>query len=180
MQRTVFRDKDRCVGCYACIVACKLEHGLPPHPTAPPAAEPQGISLTDVYRYGPYREGDRVIQYFVPLSCMHCSDAPCIKACPARALHKDPETGATLVAKDRCIGCRMCLMVCPYSAPRYNEQGECELCDMCLQRFREGKRKTACEAVCIARAIYSGPADEVASHRASQVAAKLAEGAVSV
>ncbi len=180
MQRAIFRDKDRCVGCYACVVACKLEHNFPPHPIAPPAAEPHGVSLTDVYRYGPFLEGDKVIQYFVPMSCMHCADAPCIRACPAKAIYKEAGTGTTMVNKDRCIGCRMCLLVCPYGAPRYNESGECELCDLCTRRFHEGKKKTACEAACVATAIFSGSAEEVAGHKARKAARKVAEGSNSI
>jgi Fe-S-cluster-containing dehydrogenase component len=176
MQRAIFRDKDKCVGCYACIVACKLEHNLPPHPAYPPVAEPKGVCLTTVQRYGPFIEGDKVIQYFVPMSCMHCTDAPCIQACPRSALYKDAETGTTMVDKEKCIGCRFCLWVCPYGAPRYNEDGKCELCDLCIKRFREGKKKTACEAVCVASAIFSGTIDEVAEYKAKKAMNKLAEG----
>ncbi|MBI4331806.1 MAG: 4Fe-4S binding protein [Chloroflexi bacterium] len=177
MQRAIFRDKDKCVGCYACVVACKMEHGLAPTPVSPPEAEPKGVSLTSVYRYGPFMEGDRVIQYYVPMSCMHCVDAPCIQSCPKSALRKDAETGITVVDKEKCIGCRFCLWVCPYGAPRYNEQGKCELCDLCERRFHEGKKKTACEAVCVASAIFSGTIEEVADFKAKKAAKKLVEGA---
>ncbi|MDZ4246199.1 MAG: 4Fe-4S binding protein, partial [Dehalococcoidia bacterium] len=113
MQRAIFRDKDKCIGCYACVVACQMEHAFPPHPSFPPVAEPEGVSLTSVYRYGPFMEGNKVTQYFIPMSCMHCSDAPCIQACPKSALYKDPLTGTTMVDKEKCIGCRFCLWVCP-------------------------------------------------------------------
>lgn len=176
MQRAIFRDKDKCVGCYACIIACKLEHSLPPNPSFPPEAEPQGVSLTSVYHYGPLIEDDRVIQYFIPMSCMHCVDAPCIQSCPKSALYKDAATGITVVDKEKCIGCRFCLWVCPYGAPRYNQQGKCELCDLCSKRFQRGKKKTACEAVCVASAIHSGAIEEVADYKAEKAARKLAEG----
>ncbi len=179
MQRAIFRNKDKCVGCYACVVACKLEHDLPPHPVCPPVAEPQGASLTSVYRYGPLVESDRVIQYFVPMSCMHCTDAPCIQSCPKSAIYKDAATGTTMVDQDKCIGCRFCLWVCPYGAPRYTEEGKAELCDLCARRFKEGKKKTACEAVCVASAIFSGTVEEVADHMAKKAVRKIAEGAPS-
>lgn len=108
------------------------------------------------------------------MSCMHCVDAPCIQACPKSALYKDA-TGTTMVDKDRCIGCRFCLWVCPYGAPRYNEAGKTELCDLCSQRYRDGKKKTACEAVCVAGAIHSGAIEEVADYKARRAAVRLAQ-----
>ena len=175
MNRAIFRDKDKCVVCCACIIACKLRHGFPPHPTSPAAAEPEGINLINIYRYGPEIRDDRVIQCFVPLSCMHCADAPCIKACPRAAIYRDVENGVVAVDQDRCIGCKFCLWVCPYGAPRFNEQGKLELCDMCFERLNEGK-KAACEAVCLANAIHTGTAEEIADLKARKVLERIERG----
>ena len=105
MQRAIYIDKDKCIGCYACIVACKLEHNLAPYPVKPPIGELEGPELIRVYQVGPEVRGDEICQYFLPISCMHCFDAPCIKACPRSAIYKDIETGITLVDEDKCIGC---------------------------------------------------------------------------
>ena len=175
MNRAIFRDKDKCVACDACIVACKLRHNFPPHPVLPPVAEPQGINLINVYQYGPEIRDDRVFQYFLPLSCMHCSDAPCIRACPRAAIYRDWENGVVAIDEDRCIGCKFCLWVCPYGAPRFNEQGKLELCDMCIERLNEGK-KAACEAVCPANAIHIGTAEEIADLKARQTIESIERG----
>lgn len=171
MQRTIFIDKDKCIGCYACIVACKLEHNLAPYPTKPPLGAPKGPELIRVYQVGPkIRDGD-VYQYFLPIPCMHCSDAPCIKACPRSALYKDTDTGITLVDQDKCIGCKFCLWVCPYGAPQFYD-GKVNICDLCVHRLEEEKQ-TACEATCQARAIYVGTTDEISA----MVGRKVAERA---
>jgi len=161
MQRTIFIDKDKCIGCYACTVACKLKHNLPPHPTKPPLGNPKGPELIRVYQVGPQIRDGEVHQYFLPISCMHCLDSPCIKACPRSALYKDRETGITLIDENKCIGCKFCLWVCPYGAPQFYE-GELMLCDLCLHRLEEG-RQTACEAACPARAIHVGTTDEISA-----------------
>ena len=165
MQRTIFIDKDKCIGCYSCIVACKLEHNLPPFPTELPVGDPREPGLIRVYQIGPELHDDEVYQYFQPISCMHCLDAPCIKACPRSAIYKDTNTGITLVNKDKCIGCKFCLWVCPYGAPQFHD-GKLNLCDLCIHRIGEKRqegRRTACEAACQARAIHVGTSDEISA-----------------
>ena len=162
MQQAIFIDKDKCIGCYSCVVACKLEHNLPPHPAQPPLANPKGPELIRVVRVGPQIHDDEVHQYFQPVLCLHCIDAPCIGACPHSAIYRDIETGITLVREDECAGCESCLEVCPYEAPQFYD-GKLHLCDLCIHRLEERRlegRRTACEAACPARAIHVGTADE--------------------
>jgi len=174
LHRAIFIDKDRCVGCYSCVVACKLEHNLPPHPVEPVLGNPEGPELIRVYQVGPRKIPDgRIYQYFQPIPCMHCLDAPCIRACPRSALHKDPETGITLIDDDKCIGCKFCLWVCPYGAPQFQD-GKLKLCNLCIHRLREGKQ-TACEAACQARAIHSGTTDEIGALMGQKAAERAGE-----
>ena len=163
MQRAIFIDTDRCIGCYSCIVACKLEHNLPPYPAHPPVGDPTGPALIRVDQFGPKIRDDEVHQYFQPILCRHCVDAPCIPACPESAIYKDLETGITLVNKDECKGCRSCLQACPYGAPQFYDD-KLNLCDLCIHRLAEERRvgrRTACEAACPARVIRVGTADEM-------------------
>ena len=145
-------DRDKCIGCYACVIACKLEHKAPPYPTCPPEAEPKGINLIDIRQYGPVISDDRVVQFFQPTACRHCTDAPCMAACPSTAIYRDVSTGAALVSQERCIGCKACLPACPFGVPQFNENEEMVKCDLCVHRLRKGKQ-TACAAACVARAI---------------------------
>lgn len=166
MQRAIFIDSDKCVGCYSCIVACKLEHNLPPYPADPPLGNPKGPGLIRVSLVGPEIRGEEVNQCFQPILCQHCVDAPCIVACPHSAIYKDIETGITLVHEDQCMGCRSCLEACPYGAPQFYDD-KLNLCDLCIHRLAEGKC-TACEAACPARALYVGTADEISAMAAKK------------
>jgi Fe-S-cluster-containing dehydrogenase component len=162
MQQAILIDKDKCVGCYSCVVACKLEHHLPPHPARPPLGDPKGSELIRVYRVGPQIHDDEVHQYFQPIVCLHCLDAPCIGACPYSAISRDIETGIVLVDKDECTGCESCLEACPYEAPQFYD-GKLYLCDLCIHRLEERRREgryTACVAACPARAIHLGTPDD--------------------
>lgn len=97
-------DTRRCVGCRACMVACKAENKTPP-----------GVFYTVVY--------DHVIEpriddkpLFLTKPCFHCEHPPCTGVCPVSATFKREEDGIVVVDYDRCIGCRYCMTACPYSA----------------------------------------------------------------
>lgn len=94
-------DLARCIGCNACTVACQIENGSPP-----------GVYFTRVYteETGTFPDVETT---FVPALCNHCEDAPCIPVCPTGATYKRDD-GIVLVDQDKCIGCRYCMMACPY------------------------------------------------------------------
>ncbi|MBI2373036.1 MAG: 4Fe-4S dicluster domain-containing protein [Deltaproteobacteria bacterium] len=109
-------DLDRCSACGACAVACRQENNVPsfgPDPTFRGAA-PEWMSLI-------WRDPDheRSNPELIPMPCMHCVDPPCVKVCPVGATYKDPE-GITMQIWDRCIGCRYCMVACPYSRRSFN------------------------------------------------------------
>jgi len=104
-------DTRRCVGCKACMVACKSENKTPP-----------GVSYTVVVENGfGERPGDRPL--FMTKPCFHCENPPCVSACPVGATFKRKQDGIVVVDYDRCIGCRYCMVACPYQA-RYFDFGE--------------------------------------------------------
>jgi Fe-S-cluster-containing dehydrogenase component len=103
-------DLQRCVGCGACAFACKAENNTRTR------ADGQSFNWADFVMK---TEGifPNVTHWVMPVLCNHCSDAPCVKACPVRgqkAMYKTPE-GITMYDSDRCIGCRQCQEACPYS-----------------------------------------------------------------
>ncbi len=175
--KSVFRDMDLCVNCKGCIIACKVKQMSPPYVVSPAIAEPKGLNLIWVYRCGPEIRGDTVHQSFVSIACMHCTDAPCIKVCPTSAIYKDTQTGITLVDRELCIGCKGCLWVCPYGAPGFDEDGKLVLCNLCIDRLREGK-KTACEAACQASAIFVGTPEEIAELQARKAVDRIDRASV--
>lgn len=104
-------DMKRCIGCDACTVACAVENFTPP-----------GIWYAPVYRkeVGKFPKAKKV---FIPVLCMHCADAPCIKACPTNALYKRDD-GIVLVDEKSCCGSRACIAACPYGALHFLEEEE--------------------------------------------------------
>ncbi|ABL87444.1 4Fe-4S ferredoxin, iron-sulfur binding domain protein [Pyrobaculum islandicum DSM 4184] len=106
-------DINKCVGCMACVAACSVENGV------------LFIAAKDTSKYLPIHSKTRTVvvwkeeekekpaRRFVPYLCNHCEKAPCLEVCPTQATYKTKE-GIVLIDKDKCIGCRYCIMACPY------------------------------------------------------------------
>ncbi len=140
-------DYSKCVGCHACIVACYIENK-----TNPPIA---------------WRQVNTANQKKIPLAgflnlsiaCNHCIEAPCLKACPAKAYQRDEQTGAVIHQPEKCIGCKYCTWACPFDAPKYNSQkGIVEKCHLCNHLITEGL-KPACANQCPTSALIFGSID---------------------
>jgi molybdopterin-containing oxidoreductase family iron-sulfur binding subunit len=106
-------DLDRCSACGSCAVACRQENNVPSYGPDPrlDGARPEWLSLL-------WRETDGVPE-LLPMPCQQCEDAPCVKVCPVGATYKGLD-GITMQVWDRCIGCRYCMVACPYSRRSFN------------------------------------------------------------
>ena len=102
-------DLNACVGCSACDISCKSENNVP-HSFAwsNHIVETRGTFPDVKYRY-------------IPTLCNHCSNAPCVTACPTTAMHKT-EDGLTMLDADKCIGCSACQIACPYEVIYRNKE----------------------------------------------------------
>ena len=130
------------MGCHACEVACKQEHGLG-----------VGPRLVKVLEKSPD---------YIPIYCHHCAKAPCQKACPVEAISRN-EQGIVLIDDDICIGCRECLEACPFGAMQFEDQREVAVkCDLCLHRLAENKQP-ACLSVCPTGCISLGGKKSIAA-----------------
>ncbi|MFQ6016212.1 MAG: 4Fe-4S dicluster domain-containing protein [Anaerolineae bacterium] len=110
-------DLDRCVACQACSAACRAENNV--SFVGPEQAEMgRAIFWNEVI---PQVEGEypHVKARFVPRPCFHCDNPPCVKVCPVGATYKDEE-GIVRQNYARCIGCRYCMVACPYGARYFN------------------------------------------------------------
>ena len=122
----MFYKKD-CMGCHACEIACKQEHGLG-----------VGPRLVRVMEDPP--------DYY-PIYCHHCAKAPCKEACPVEAISRN-ERGIVIVESDICIGCGACMEACPFGAMQYDDLRETAVkCDLCYARLEAGDAP-ACSKVC--------------------------------
>lgn len=140
-------DQRTCIGCHACTVACKQEHGVE-----------LGVFRTWVkyVETGTFPDARR---NFAVLRCNHCEDAPCVAICPSKALFKR-EDGVVDFDKDACIGCKACMNACPYDALYIDPQSETAAkCNFCAHRLDQGL-KPSCEIVCPTKAITSGDLDD--------------------
>jgi len=111
-------DLDRCTGCQACVVACKVENNVPLTDAAE-SRQGRSISWMRLARMELHEHGDHPTTRLVPLPCMHCENPPCVKVCPATATTIDEE-GLVAQVFPRCIGCRYCTTACPYTVRQFN------------------------------------------------------------
>jgi molybdopterin-containing oxidoreductase family iron-sulfur binding subunit len=109
-------DLDRCTGCGACVVACQQENNVPQLRSV---YENRGAQIEWMSQLWREPEDPAGLPEVLPFPCQHCLDAPCVKACPVGATFKDDE-GVTVQVWERCIGCRYCMVACPYSRRSFN------------------------------------------------------------
>lgn len=135
-------DTVRCVGCNACVIACKTENALPD---------------------GGFRDwiATEVRGTFPTLSmeirserCNQCSAPSCVDACPTGASHL-AEGGIVGVDRDKCTGCKACIAACPYGARYVHPRGFVDKCTFCLHRLQRGL-VPACVATCPTRSLTFG------------------------
>ena len=112
-------DLDTCVGCHACVTACKSwntsGHPGPLADTDPYGDEPNGAWLNRVHSFE-VDDGACGRTVHFPSSCLHCAEPACVTVCPTGASYKRAEDGIVLVNADLCIGCGLCAWACPYGA----------------------------------------------------------------
>ncbi|NMA69008.1 MAG: 4Fe-4S dicluster domain-containing protein [Desulfitobacterium sp.] len=142
----MFIDPDRCTGCNACRIACQMQWGLPPE-----------LNFNSLIHQetGKYPNVKRVI---IPVQCQHCKDAPCEKVCPTSATYTT-EDGIVLIDGKKCIGCKYCMVACPYNARVINEQGVPEKCRFCVELVAVGE-EPACVSTCMNEVRVFGDLDD--------------------
>jgi Fe-S-cluster-containing dehydrogenase component len=154
-------DIAKCNGCYGCQIACKDEHcGNDWMPYARPQPDTgQFWSKVTEYTRGTIPQ---VRCSFVPEMCMHCADAPCIKACPSHAINQR-EDGLVLIDPAKCSGHRLCMDACPYGAIYFNEAlNLAQKCTGCAHLLDRGWpiKEPRCVDACILGAMMFGEEED--------------------
>jgi Fe-S-cluster-containing dehydrogenase component len=182
-------DGTLCIGCRACMPACKAANGMPPERSelvggdywdAPLDISGKTLNVIKCYRDGAGNKKDQIEDgfAFTKVSCLHCVDPTCVSACPVSAMSKDPVTGVVAYNLDACIGCRYCVAACPFGVPRFTYDTplpKISKCQLCAPRLAEGKIP-ACAEVCPTGATLFGPVKdlkaEITRRRALQPGAR--------
>ena len=165
----VLVDTTVCIGCRQCEYACKVAHGLPSPPIGAyedrsvyeRMRRPDHTALTVVNEYA--NPGNARLPFNVKVQCMHCDRPACVSACIVSALTK-LESGAVVWDSDKCIGCRYCMVACPFQIPtfEYHEALKPDIakCDFCSERTQEGQLP-ACVETCPVEALTYGERHEL-------------------
>jgi len=150
-------DATKCVGCRACEAACNACNTLPPHDHGEHACDLTPYDWTVIKQYS---EGG--VMSFRKFQCMHCEHPACVSVCPVQALHK-LENGPVVYEPERCIGCRYCMVACPFHVPRIDWSEPLPViskCNFCADRLTLGLIP-ACAEACPVGALTFGTREEI-------------------
>jgi Fe-S-cluster-containing dehydrogenase component len=159
-------DATKCVGCKACMSACKRvnsDYGSLSYEKAKFDSDglwdaPSDLSGSTRTLIKLFKESPKKWSY-VKYSCMHCQKPSCVSVCPVSAMTKEPLTGIVDYNKNTCIGCRYCQVACPYNIPKFQWEKalpQIVKCDLCKNTNLREKGISACAEVCPAGAIKFG------------------------
>lgn len=153
MAKALYINYEKCTGCRLCELVCAVKH--------------DGIS-------NPARSRIKVMKWemeglYIPMSCQQCQDAPCVNACPVKALSRDEDLGRVVLDYDVCIGCRTCVSVCPFGAMSFNTiDRKVFKCDLC-----EGDPQ--CVRFCDRKAVDFVSPDDVSIDKMREAASRISQ-----
>lgn len=149
----ILYDSTRCAGCRTCEYECAAAHGLPEPPAEVEAVRKTDETCNTVVNTFQTEKGE----VYAKRQCMHCNEPACAAACLTQAMHKN-KTGAVTWNGDKCMGCRYCMVSCPFDMPKFEYHSanpKIQKCDMCFDKQQAGELPT-CVVNCPAEALIFG------------------------
>jgi len=117
MTKMLILDTDKCAGCRLCEMVCSIKHTNKCNPSR---------ACVHVVKWDEFG-------FFLPMRCQQCDDAACLAVCPRKAIYRNEEQGCVLIDYDKCIGCKACIIACPFGAMSYDvalrRVVKCDLCN---------------------------------------------------
>jgi formate dehydrogenase beta subunit len=174
----VLVDTVTCIGCRKCEAACNEQNLLSPQHRASfedksvltTHRRPSPDAFTVVNQFTDPRNPDRA--YTMKVQCMHCNDPACVSACIVGALRKDKQ-GPVVYDAWKCIGCRYCMVACPFQIPAYEYDNamdpQVRKCTFCYERITEEGRLPACVAICPNEALVFGTREDLINAAHSRI-----------
>lgn len=158
----LFQDQDNCIGCKSCQISCKAVKGLN-------SAGPLPSQLITI---GPKMIHGLPRAAYVFMPCFHCQRPWCVSACPTGAMQKRAD-GIVFVDDSLCVGCKSCMLACPWGAPQWNpETRKVVKCDYCRDRIDQGM-EPACVNNCTTKCLHFGKPETTANLKRERYAKKV-------
>jgi len=158
---SILTDITKCTGCEKCVEACQMANRLPEEKPWRWVKQIDDLSSARWTTIRALRQDDET--HYIRRQCRHCLDPECVSVCIVGALQKTPE-GPVIYDKDICIGCRYCLIACPWEIPRYSWEDTVpfvQKCDLCYERVVVDGKVPACVEACPTQATIFGDRDEL-------------------
>jgi len=156
MKGIILIDPKKCLACKTCELQCAIEHS-------------ESKDLVRAICEQPLPQTRLVVEpaegLAIPLQCRHCEDAPCVEICPTKATVKSETEGPALIKDELCVGCKWCILVCPFGVIRMGREGRAVTkCDLCFERLNKGELP-ACVVACPSKALQFKFIEEITKEK---------------